>query len=480
MSKLIKSMTLLILSLCPLWVTAARVSPVTLSFQNGFTRFATSDTGSANYLVSMDASMPTGLSLSLSPSDYSWVTQVTTGRSACTSPAAPICATQFSLSPGSSCCLMLGLSSAGVAVGSYSLSPIVSTTPATYQYTVTSPTPVTVIVATEVLTSSVSSLGLKMGGNPRQVTITNSSTTNTAFNVNFSYSALPADTTIKSNITSTTTCGNIAPLGTCILTVTPGNTPSAVPYYQNPTPITLTIVGGNTNRLTLPVDILTYGSVYQSGFIYSIDDTNLAGSIGGKVAALTDQQATAQNGIIWSSDSSGSVDYNIIYGISDNSTTVSADPSGNFVPDQTPCNGATDGSCNSGNIITYYSPPKTNPAITSSSYAAGLCKAIIGGYSDWYLPAICEMGPASVNGLGDNAGCVQGTDNMVEKLPALLLSSCTGTSCLSGDHWSSTEVYNASNMGAWDQIFSPSGGSLQASVNKDFLLSVRCSRALTP
>ncbi len=138
--------------------------------------------------------------------------------------------------------------------------------------------------------------------------------------------ALPSGTTI-----SPASCGTIAPSASCALTIFPGSTPSAAPGNTSPTPITLSISGTNTNTLTPTLNILTYGSVYQGGFLYSVDDTTAnTGSIGGKVASLTDQAAPyigsgpQGTSIIWSSNGAGAissdVDYTTILGIDETST----------------------------------------------------------------------------------------------------------------------------------------------------------------
>ena len=220
---------------------------------------------------------------------------------------------------------------------------------------------------------------------------------------------------------------------------------------------------------------MALASVYQSGFIYSIDDTTpTTGSIGGKAAALTNQAAGDLSGIIWSSDGSGTTaSYIAIFGISETSTSTSPSPSAGEITGQSACNGAYDGACDTTNIVAYYSIPNTNPAINLTYYASGLCKASIGGYTDWYLPAICEMGPAS-----NGSGCVSGTPNMVTNLPSLL-TACTGTSCLAGYYWSSTETSGVPTYNAWYQIFLSGGGSGQSVSSKGTTRGVRCSRALT-
>ena len=535
--RLTRCMVLLLLFLCPLWVAAAGESPMSLTFQNGTTAFSTGATGSANYLVSANPSLPSGISWSLLSSNYAWATQVTTGTSACTTPAAPICAKNFILVPGSSCCLMLSLNGAGLAAGSYSLSPVIATTPSTYKYTVVSPTPITVSAATAAnLSLSVSSLALSVNdtgtntaltGHARQVTITNTSATATANNVTFTPQNLaPANPTIVSNATPNTACGDILPQQTCVLTITPTSaTPSATPYNPTPTPITLTISGTNTNSTTLLVNILTYGSVYQSGYVYSIDDVYvdapMTGSVGGKVASLTDQAApytTApqSSSIIWSSNGNGFASANVSYDIvpliaevttsnaSYSAAQITFNATYNTITYTFPsssvfstCSGATNGSCNSANILALYNHsfitnygiaptpyrPSSGPT-PLTDYAAGLCAATIDGQNGWYLPAICEM-----DAIYRNVTCPAGTQSMVVNLSSLIGdryatlpgTSCPNTvNCLAGVYWSSTENSTDPQLVAWFENFSTSvGGNFQNYNDKNFQLGVRCSRALT-
>lgn len=97
------------------------------------------------------------------------------------------------------------------------------------------------------------------------------------------------------------------------------------------------------------INILTYGSVYQGGYIYAVNDTTSnTSSIGGKVATLTNQATAFSPRIIWRSNGSG-VSNIAIYGISETSTTSSPNPAAG----QAACNASTDGSCDSNNIYVY-------------------------------------------------------------------------------------------------------------------------------
>jgi len=357
-------------------------------------------------------------------------------------------------------------------------------------------------------------LNAALTGTPRVFTITNVGA-DPAINVTYSPSpALPTGTTI-----APASCGTIVPAASCALTITPGSTPSAAAGDTNPTPITLSISGTNTNTLTPTVNVLTYSSVYQGGYLYSVDDTTLnTTSIGGKVVTLTDQaqpyistgpQATS---IIWSSNGAGfsplDTSNDIIPFIDDGSTPTYATAQSSFnstyinsgtFPFPPPssfsaCNGTVDGACNSANVITLYNTYVTNYGTTFtlapgptplSNYAAGLCTATINGHSDWYLPAVCEMDAVS-----GSLTCPLGTQSMAGNLPALIgypgaatpSTSCSpgaGSDCLAGFYWSSTEYSGLPQNDSWSEGFTSTGSSALI-LPKNFSFGVRCSRALSP
>lgn len=312
-------------------------------------------------------------------------------------------------------------------------------------------------------------------GQARKITITNNGPV-AATNVSVASAELPPGTTISSSTCS----GTLGAADSCSITVTPANTASsACTTGSVPTDAIITISGDNTNVSQIKLVVLSYGCIYQGGYVYAIDDTTLnSASIGGKVAALTDQVLPGA-GVLWSSDSSGNYDNGItIWGIDNTSTANAPSPNEGFsppatlYPGQSNCNGAEDGSCNTNNIYVYYSKFASSiPSLTT--YAAGQCKQVINGYSDWYLPAICEMGP-------DTGGMICPTpslQNMVDNLP-ILIDNCSGSMCLAEDHWSSTEQQGNPEETAWSECFAAEGNSTQCVDNKSEPLGIRCSRAL--
>ena len=319
-----------------------------------------------------------------------------------------------------------------------------------------------VTFAQTTLTPSVSALALAVGdtatnaaltGAARLVVISNTGSI-AATNLSISYPTLPAGTSASS------TCGNtLAPAASCEIIVTPGiNATSNCTSGIVPTPGVVSIASDESSSSSFTVTILGYGCLYQGGYVFAIDDTTPAtGSIAGKVAAVTDQAPAYPNGVMWSSNGTpGQPDFFDIPGIDETSTT--------------PCIGAIDGTCNTLQIVTQYSPASAFPP---SLYAAGLCLGTMSGYSDWYLPAVCEMGfdGAGVSG----SGCGSSSSPLVQNMQ----SNLTGLSNVpSGYYWSSTE-YSADPAGsAWVQDFTP-GGSFPSYPGKDNLVGVRCVRAMS-
>jgi hypothetical protein len=320
-------------------------------------------------------------------------------------------------------------------------------------------------------------LNAALTGQPRTLTIVNAGSDD-ALDVNYLLSpTLPSGTTV-----SPASCGTLAAGDSCVLTVTPGNTASAAAGDTNPVPIVLTIAGSNTNTLTPTLNILTYGSVYQGGYVFAIDDSapNTASMLG-KVAALTDQAAPA-SGTLWASDGTSGSMFDTILGVDQTSTTSSPSPTMPAYSGGTPlslaCNGATDGVCNTDNIVSYYNFNRANGGSAPTpltQYAAGLCKAPISGYSDWHLPAICEMG---YDGGGNGTGCGNAGSPTAQNMQSNLVDN-GDIGGLAGDYWSSTEVSFIPNQLAFIQTFATGAASAQDGRIKDFLLGARCARALT-
>lgn len=320
------------------------------------------------------------------------------------------------------------------------------------------------------LSSSQANLALAVNGIARTLTIRNTGSS-TAFDVSYSVAPdLPAGTSI-----SPATCGTIASGASCVLTISPGATPTAAAMNTNPRALTLTISGTNTNSLTSNIHVLTYASVYQSGLLFDIDDsTPASSSIGGKVLALSDDAVN----VTWSYDTNPM----IVWGINELSTASNPSPNAFSTPAATQlsgqenCIGAKDGVCNTANIVSYYD----QLSVPQAGYAAGICNSsTVGGYK-WYLPGICEMGGRGTN----NTGCqAPGGQTIVDKLAMLKPSNgCTGSLCFTiYSYWSSTEVafpFDSDASGyVWYQVYNLN--NYQFYTNKYGSLYLRCVHALT-
>jgi len=344
---------------------------------------------------------------------------------------------------------------------------------------------------TTTLVSSAISLGLSINnpalnpaltGTPRVITIFNLGS-ETAVNLSILYPTWPAGTSANSTCSST-----LVPSASCAITITPGDdATSDCNSGIVPTPGTISVSADNASTITTSVVILAYGCIYQGGYIFSVDDsTPDSGSIGGKVVSQFDQ--AAQGAIIWSSNGNGGggadVAYDSIYGISEISTSLSADPSGGQVGGQASCDGATDGSCDSNNINIYYESFASGAPINPSYYAAGLCQANIDGFTDWYLPAICELGYDS-NSSPSGSGCGTILAPTSQNIQSNLVNNGNvgGLAPGSGDnyYWSATEWSGDPTNYAWYQLLNlDESGQQFHGYDKNGQTGVRCVRAVTP
>lgn len=298
--------------------------------------------------------------------------------------------------------------------------------------------------------SVTSELALQVSGNARSLTVTNTGSA-PALSVIYSVNSAPLGT-----ITTTVSdCSTLAPGAVCTITVTPGATASATAGNTSPVPITFNVGGVNTNIVSASVHVLEFGSVYQSGYVFAFDDTTPAtGSVGGKVVARTD----ASPGLIWSSNGNGGapgdVANNVVPGIDETSTPVMGI-----------CNGGTDGACNTREITTFYN------GVNTAYFAAGVCRATMSGYSDWFLPSVCELGGDAFAGCGVGVDSVQ--KNLIDNNALLVADQPQMT------YWSSTQYSATPATQAWAHHFASGGGDFSGQSVKDSLFPVRCVRSLT-
>lgn len=278
---------------------------------------------------------------------------------------------------------------------------------------------------------------------------------------------------------SVTTCGNTLAAGdSCTMTITPGNTATSNgtnPCSNGTAPIPglIQITANNAHSLSVPAVVLNYGCIYQGGYVYAFDDTTPnTQNVGGKIIATTNQAVPYPHGAIWSSNgnsgNSGDVAYDAIYSISETSTLSLPHPNNGQVAGQTACDGAIDGLCNTKNIYTYYQYNATGAPVNFPFYAAGLCKQVINGYTDWYLPSICEMGYGSPRCGSASSPTLQNMQSNLVDLNNLRL--------LAGFYWTSTQQAANPQTGAWYHYFDSDNNSLQDSTNKGNQMGVRCTR----
>ena len=436
-------MPLSLLLHCVVGEAADTVNPITVTFEAGTTTFVTGGTGTASYLVSVDPSVtPPGYPLTMNVNNLpNWATQITTGGTACTT-AARTCGNLMSLSAGENCCLKLSLNGANLTAGSYSIAPIVATTPKTTYQGQAAATTVTVTAAPQTTTISISP-----AANTPQILAADGETT-LVFTITNTGAATATTITATQpagwsgvNIATSPGCASLAPASNnCTFTLT-SRTPNLAKQF--------TAQGANTGA--------TISSPYvafriNGGLVFSVSGTSPAATA--KVVSETDNNG----GIRW---------YNGTFNITGAQSMTDGyynDPTGN--PD-------TGGNTY---LITHaatYGLPN-DPA----TYAAAVCyndTDAAAANGDWYLPAICELGTFDADVGGSDAGCVSIANVESNLYDFGFLSTLTNTVY----YWSSTELSGNPQYLAWYQKFIGVGDSSQYFDLKDFQNGVRCVRAFT-
>jgi len=138
------------------------------------------------------------------------------------------------------------------------------------------------------------------------------------------------------------------------------------------------------------------------------------------------------------------------------------------------CDAVNDGACATNNVFVSYG--------AGSNYAVGICKTTISGYTDWYLPSVCELGPFGSTGTDtdsnyprktDSQSCTVGTANIQNQLASTEIVSDFV------DIWSSTEDSAVPLSGAWYQVLNFGDGRQRIDGKSSPFRGVRCVRALS-
>lgn len=258
------------------------------------------------------------------------------------------------------------------------------------------------------------------------VTVKNLSNT-TASNVR---AQLPAS--LSAVIQDSSNCASVAPQGMCTLKFT-----STQPYA----PQNIAVVGTNAVE---PISRVALAFSKNGYLVYNTDNTQ---------AYVVDHKDVIGSPRVWSPIN------NNISGTSENDTS--------------PCAGATDGQCNTQQIVSHYNP--------SYAYAAGLCYQSTAGDAapgDWYLPSACELNGGvyltrTTNSFTSCAPVITGIFSLYS------LGFLSNLSSTDGFYWSSTQDSSSPTNDAWYQFFSQGKGGYQLYSDKQVSTNVRCVRTFS-
>lgn len=254
-------------------------------------------------------------------------------------------------------------------------------------------------------------------------------------------------------------CQTLLPGESCEIWVSPTSIPTAEVGDTHPSPLRLAMSGLNISPFDLWVNVLTYGSFYQSGFLFSIVETVDVGvSIGGTVAAERDTVVYLP-GLAW------------------DSTPLCNDVLGlcKITRAHSPTNGTdetTSGVSGNTYLITHALTP--DPL----SYAAGRCSRLPSDERNhWYLPAICELGYGAHAG---NVDCGTKDNPLLPNIQSNLIELGMNAFNFStpGNYWSSTEFLLQPRAYAWYAYLSDQNNAYQDINAKFGQLGVRCVRSL--
>ncbi len=428
---------------CLLGEAWGAINPITVDFENGTTTFVQGTAGTARYLVKVNSGVaPAGYPLTMRVQNLpGWATQDTASASACTT-ATTNCTASISLSAGEYCCLMLNLDVTQLTAGSYSITPIVATTPkATYQGQAAATT-VTVNAAPQTTTISI----LPAANAPQILTADGAimlvfTITNTGDATATNITATQPAGWSGVNIVTIAGCASLAPASNnCTITLT-SSTPNLAKQF--------TVQGTNTGAaISSPyVAFRTHG-----GLVFSVSGTSPAATA--KVVSETDNN----RGIRW---------YNGTF----NTTTGAQSITDGYYND--PATGIPDTGGN-----TYLITQAPTYGLPSVTYAAAVCyndRTSSAYNGDWYLPAICELGTFDAALDGNDAGCRSIANVETNLYNSGFLPNLSRTR----SYWSSTEYSGSPGNYARYQFFGGVGDSSQDVSLKSNRSGVRCVRAFT-
>lgn len=295
------------------------------------------------------------------------------------------------------------------------------------------------------LAASSAAVVLAASGSARALKLSNLGTV-TAEALELRVTGLPSGTTAHSGCPT-----ELPPDASCLVLIRPGTRPSAEPEALAPVPAKLTFRGSNTHVIDVDVSVITYGSFHQGGLVFALDDrTAITSSVSGKVVASADSTPSVH----WSPSATE------VAGVSDNAVAGASS-----------CNGAVDGQCNTARILAQFSSGGRN-------FAAAQCAdSREGGFADWYLPALCEMG-YSAEGVGSGI-CGTETVPLVPDNVRSRLYDANMKRFFPSRYWTSTQSSANPGTDAHQVAFAASIPTSETAKVLETLPS-KCARAFAP